>query len=381
MRIAFNATPLLSPLTGVGQYAFHLAQQLLARVPEGIDPEFFYGLYWDRAVREAPLPAARALLPWLRNHVPFAYPMRRALMNRRFSRHAAGRGFDVYHETSYLPMRFDGPTVVTAHDLSWIRYPETHPRERVATMDRHFPAALERADLVITDSAFVKQELVDVFGVDPDRVRPVLLGVEPRFRPCPPQETQPSLAPLDLRHGRYLLAVGTLEPRKNLPTALDAYARLPAAMRQEYPLVIAGMRGWHTAELERTMAPLVARGEIRLLGYLPRPVLAHVTAGACALVYPSLYEGFGLPPLEAMACGVPAIASDVSSLPEVVGEGGLLIDPHDVGGLTAAMETMLQDTGLRDRLSARARARSLQFTWERCASETLQVYRDAIARH
>jgi alpha-1,3-rhamnosyl/mannosyltransferase len=381
MRIAFNATPLLSPLTGVGQYAFHLAHQLLARSPQGVDPEFFYGLYWDRAVRDAPLPAARKLLPWIRNHVPFAYPMRKALMNRRFARHATDARFDVYHETSYLPMRFDGPTVVTAHDLSWIRYPETHPHERVVTMDRHFPAALQQADLVITDSAFVKQELIDVFGVAPDRIRPVLLGVESLFHPCSPTETQPSLAPLDLHHGQYLLAVGTLEPRKNLQAALDAYARLPSATRNAYPLVIAGMRGWHTDELEQKMAPLIARGEIRLLGYLPRQALAHVTAGACALVYPSLYEGFGLPPLEAMACGVPAVASNVSSLPEVVGDGGLLTDPHDVVALTAALASVLDDEEFRSHLSARAYARSLRFTWERCANDTLQVYRDAIDKH
>lgn len=380
MRIAFNATPLLSPLTGVGQYASHLARQLLNRMPEGIEPEFFYGLYWDKQVRDAPLPAARKLLPWLRNHVPFAYPIRKALMNRRFARHAVGRGFDVYHETSYLPMRFDGPIVVTVHDLSWIRYPETHPRERVATMDRHFPAALARADLIITDSAFVKRELIEVFNLDPNRVRPVLLGVESLFRPHSALETRASLASLGLHHGRYLLAVGTLEPRKNLSAALDAYARLPAALRQAYPLAIAGMHGWHTAELEQKMAPLVARGEIRLLGYLPRQALAHVTAAASALVYPSKYEGFGLPPLEAMACGVPAIASNVSSLPEVVGDSGILVAPSDIEALTDAMTVMLQDSELRSTLSTRARARSLDFTWERCAEETLHVYRDAIAR-
>lgn len=381
MRIAFNATPLLSPLTGVGQYAFHLAQQLLSRAAEGVDAEFFYGLYWDKVVRDAPLPSARTLLPWIRNHLPFAYPMRRALMNHRFGRHAAGRGFDVYHETSYLPMRFDGPTVVTVHDLSWIRYPETHPRERVDTMNRHFPQALEQASLIITDSAFVKQELIDVFGIQQDRVRPVLLGVEPLFRPLTPMETQSSLAPLGLHHGRYLLAVGTLEPRKNLRNALEAYSRLPVTLRQTCPLVIAGMRGWHTTELEHDMARLVARGEIRVLGYLPRSTLATVTAGAAALVYPSLYEGFGLPPLEAMACAVPAIASELSSLPEVVGDAGMLVDPHDTDSITAAMKTMLQDDDLRNRLAAQARTRSLGFTWEHCADDTLQVYRDAAALH
>jgi alpha-1,3-rhamnosyl/mannosyltransferase len=176
-------------------------------------------------------------------------------------------------------------------------------------------------------------------------------------------------------HGEYLLAVGTLEPRKNLSAALHAYRSLPASLRARYPLVIVGMLGWKTSALEQSLAPLVQAGEVRQLGYLPREELAVVTAGAMAMVYPSLYEGFGLPPLEAMACGVPAITSNTSSLPEVVGDSALTMAPHDVDLLASHMRDMLTQPELRQQLSERALARSRTFSWARCVDETLDAYR------
>lgn len=149
------------------------------------------------------------------------------------------------------------------------------------------------------------------------------MGAEELFKPLESQETFEVLNILGLMHQNYILAVGTLEPRKNLQVAIFAYMRLPVRIRKKFPLVVVGMKGWHTSALEKQMAPLIASGEIRLLGYLKREELAIVIAGALTLVYPSIYEGFGLPPLEAMSCGVPVIASNVS--PEVVGDTGFLV--------------------------------------------------------
>ena len=193
-------------------------------------------------------------------------------------------------------------------------------------------------------------------------------------------ETRPVLQPLELTHGSYLLSVGTLEPRKNMQATIAAYGRLPESVRARHPLVIAGMKGWRTSALEQLLEPLVQSGQVRMLGYLSREDLATVTAGARTMVYPSIYEGFGLPPLESMACGVPPITSDRSSLPEVVGDAGLMVDAHDIDGLTTSMHRLVDDDALRTRLSAMSLQRAATFTWDRCVDETVQVYRDAIQR-
>jgi glycosyltransferase involved in cell wall biosynthesis len=373
MNLAFNATALLSPLTGIGRYSFHLAQELLAR--DSVHVDFFYGAFWDKQLRSSPSTQMAAALPWLRRHVPYSYELRRWLQNSRFEAHVRRQKFDVYHEPNILPLRFDGPTVITVHDLSWIRHPESHPPERVKAMNRHFENGLRQANAIITDSEFVKRELMEVFGVASERITPILLGVEAMFTPLSPAQTQAVLMQHGLTHGQYFLAVGTLEPRKNLSLALRSYQLLPAQTRQRYPLVLIGMKGWHTAELERQMAPLLQAGEVRQLGYVPHPELATIMAGATALVYPSVYEGFGLPPLEAMACGVPVICANTSSLPQVVGDAGVLIDPRDEVALASAMRRMAEDPAARADLSGKAALRAREFTWGRCADQTMAVYR------
>jgi alpha-1,3-rhamnosyl/mannosyltransferase len=173
-----------------------------------------------------------------------------------------------------------------------------------------------------------------------------------------------------------MLSVGTLEPRKNLARCIAAFASLPQALRAACPLVIAGGAGWGEA-LPPSAQSLVAAGELRLTGYVDASVLPYLYGGARLLAYPSIYEGFGLPPLEAMACGVPVIASNLSSLPEVVGDAGLLVDPADERAIAEAMRTLLEDP---ERASALARAgleRARGFSWRRCAEETLAVYRQA----
>lgn len=378
LRLAFNATSLLSPLTGIGQYSRHLALGLASH--NDIQAEFFYGAVWSRQVRNTPLPGPAGLVPWLRNNVPLSYELRRLVQHKRFAVYAKKQAFNLYHEPNILPLPFDGPTVITVHDLSWIRFPEAHPPERVRAMNKYFQPGLERAALILTDSEFVKSELIEVFGVKPEHIRPVLLGVEKLFHPRSPEQTYSLLNAHRLIYGQYLLAVGTLEPRKNLAVALQAFMQLAPGMRKRFPMVLVGMKGWHTSALEQQIAPLVAAGEVRQLGYLPREDLAKIIAGATTLIYPSIYEGFGLPPLEAMACGVPVIASNVSSLPEVVGDTGLLIDPHDVDGVARAIKTLVEDPELRQQLARKALERSAMFTWGRCVEETVDSYRAVIAR-
>lgn len=377
MRIALNGTALLSPLTGIGQYSKQLAQGLIQH-PE-VDADLFYGAFWQKEVRATPVPGSQRLLPWIRNHVPYSYAVRRLVQEQRFKTHVGRNKFDLYHEPNILPFQFDdGPTVVTVHDLSWIRYPETHPIERVRAMNKYFERGLRQATLLLTDSQFVKQELIDLFGVDEQKIISIPLGVEPLFKPCSVEQTLSVLNRFGLVHGHYLLAVGTLEPRKNLSMAITAFARLPAETRTRYPLVLVGMNGWLNSPLEAQIAPLLQTGEVKRLGYLHRSDLAFVTAGATSLIYPSFYEGFGLPPLEAMSCGVPVIASVRSSLPEVVGDAGLLVEPDDRDEISEAILKIIEDPILRESLSQKSYARSKMFGWQQCVEGTLLAYRRAL---
>lgn len=376
MKVALNATALLSPLTGIGQYTYQLVKGLQA-LPE-LELDLFYGSGWSNELRDQPVPSITVIKSLFKQIMPNAYAVNRFLQQNRFTWGVQSNRADIYHEPNFLAFKFNGPSVITVHDLSWIRFPLTHPEVRVRAMNTYFEPGLNSAAFILTDSEFVKHELIEVFGVQAERIRPVLLGVEPLFHPRTAEDTRSVLNRHGLVHGQYLLAVGTLEPRKNLQVSLRAYMQLPQQIRKHFPLVLVGMSGWRTSALEQQIAPLVRAGEIRQIGYLPREELAMVIAGALTLIYPSIYEGFGLPPLEAMACGVPVIASDVSSLPEVVGNTGLLINPHDDEALAQAIQKLIMDPDIRQQLSHKALARSAEFTWDKCVRQTVDVYRQAL---
>lgn len=377
MKLAFNATALLSPWTGVGQYTSQLARQLAGL--DGLDTDFFCGLSWSKSVRSVPHPAAARLLPAARRWIPGAYVLRRTLQSVAFSRHTRSHRFSLYHEPNFLPLPFDGPIAVTVHDLSWIRFPETHPPERVRALDRQFEKGLRTAQAVIADSAFVRTEIIELFGLDPASVDVVPLAADPIFAPIS-ADGHATLQRFGLEPRRYFIAVATLEPRKNLIRVLQAYRQLAPSIRARSPLLLVGLSGWKDETLNRELRPLLASGCVRRLGYLPREVLAALMGGALALVYPSLYEGFGLPPLEAMQCGVPAIVSTGSSLQEVVGDTGIAVDPMDTDAIASAMSRLQEDTQLRDLLGARGLERSGQFSWQRCAAEMVATYRKIVPR-
>lgn len=377
MKIALNAASLLSPLTGIGQYTYQLAKGMQSY--EDIDLDMFYANGWSRDLRDRPLTHVKTIKTLLKTFVPKTYEVSRLYQQYRFNGRDHKKMGGLYHEPNFLAFKYKGPLVLTVHDLSWIRYPETHPKERVDAMHKYFEPSLQRANLILTVSEFVKQELIDVFSIEPSRILPVYNGVEPEMQPKTAVQTQPVLSSHGLEHGQYILAVGTLEPRKNLRVALQAYMALPAHIRRSYPLVIVGMKGWNNDALEQQVKPLIAAGEVRLLGYLPREDLIDIVAGATMLIYPSIYEGFGLPILEAMACAVPVITSNVSSLPEVIGDAGILIDPQDVDALSGSIQGLIDDSTQRANLSHLGHERSKQFSWERCVRETVGAYKTVLS--
>jgi len=379
IKLAMNATSLLSPGTGIAAYTRNLAEALLQTGQ--VEAHFFYYVGWSRILREVSLPALSPLKRLVKALVPRAYDVSRLVQQWRFRKGVAEYRPNLYHEPNYLAFRFDGPIVITVHDLSHVRYPETHPAVRVRAMNKFLPQAMETASEIIVDSRFVKDEVVNHFGVDPHKVHAIYLGVGENYAPRSAGEVGIVLARFGLSAKSYIFAVGTLEPRKNLIQAIDAYVGLPEAIRKSTPLVIAGMKGWLSEQIEARIRKHEDRGEVRWLGYVPAETLPMLYSGASMLVYPSLYEGFGLPVLEAMASGIPVITSNRASLPEVAGDVGLAVEPADVEGLRAGMRSLIEDKEEAARRGALGIARARQFTWQACAQQTLAVYKMAIDGH
>ncbi|MFI4970840.1 MAG: glycosyltransferase family 4 protein, partial [Lysobacterales bacterium] len=234
------------------------------------------------------------------------------------------------------------------------------------------------------DSAFIADEIEAKLGVPRAKLRVVPLGVDAAYRPRTRTELLPALTKHGLTDCAYLLVVATQEPRKNLARLARAYAALPAALHARHPLVVIGARGWLNAELERAIAAPEARGEVRRLGYVDETELPLLYAGAHAFAFPSLYEGFGLPVLEAMASGVPVLTSNGSSLPEIArdeaGAIALTVDALDESAISAGLARLLEDEPWRSAARARGVQRASSFTWARCVDDTVAVYREVQAR-
>jgi len=288
---------------------------------------------------------------------------------------------DLFHSPDFtLPPAWRARTLVTVHDLSFLRYPEgADPRLRAYLMDA-VPRSVRRADHVLADSQNTRDDLVALLGVPPEKITVVYPGVEPRFRPLDDPGVLSAVRERYRLPERFILHVGTLEPRKNLVRLMEAYALLSehGVATDEVSLVVAGGRGWLYEGIFQAVERLGLAGRVTFTGFVRDEDLPALYNLADLFVFPSVYEGFGLPPLEAMACGTPVVVSNTSSLPEVVGQAGLLVSPTDVGALAEAMARALRNGELRARLRARGLEQARRFTWQKVAEETLRAYRSLV---
>jgi glycosyltransferase involved in cell wall biosynthesis len=271
--------------------------------------------------------------------------------------------------------------VVTIPDLSFLRFPQFAEPKNLKFLKRQVPRSIERADRIIAISEFTAREICEFFPSAKDKVAVTQLGVTEAVRRIEDKEV---LAAVKARYNLpddYILFVGTLEPRKNLMTLLEAY-RTFAGKSKEHAhtaLVVAGMKGWLTEETMRRIGDMPRDMSPRLIGYIEETDLPALYSGARMAVVPSLYEGFGLPCLEAMACGTPLVCSNTASLPEVVGDAAILVSPHEPEEIAQAMVKVVESPEVAEDLADRGRRRAAQFTWERCAEETYRVYEAAMA--
>ncbi len=271
-----------------------------------------------------------------------------------------------------LPLRLTKPAVVTVHDLTAMLYPESHKLKLRLSILPFLGHTLDTARTVVTDSRSTADDLRFHFPECADRVRVVYPGVGTEFEPATTKAIAETRAELGCPDG-YILHVGTLEPRKNVQLLIDVWESLRRDDRSTPPLVLSGAAGWHSRRLRRRIEELAELGLI-WLGHTERTRLVRIFQAATLFAYPSFYEGFGLPPLEAMACGVPTVTSNRSSLPEVAGEAALQIDPDDPDDLARALRRVLSNPGLRRELGERGVERAATFTWHRAAREMEQIF-------
>jgi alpha-1,3-rhamnosyl/mannosyltransferase len=265
--------------------------------------------------------------------IPGAYEIRQNLHDSRARKAMSSQNWGVYHEPSFIPLQSCVPTVVTVHDLSHIRFPEYHPAERVKFLNKHLGRAIQAARHVITVSEFTKEEVCRFFPYAKEKTTAIPLGVDPIFKPRLVSETSETLGKLLLGYGSYILSVATQEPRKNLSGLIKAYLDLPKEVRQEFPLVLVGGKGWRSAEfLELVDFARNQPGRILLTGRVNRSQLADLMSSCKLFAYPSFYEGFGLPIAEALASGVKVLTSNYGAMREAGEPNACLIDPNNFSG-------------------------------------------------
>jgi glycosyltransferase involved in cell wall biosynthesis len=362
MHIGLDGIPLAFARTGVGHYTFEIAQALTRVAPE-YHFQFLYPSSFAPVNISGAVPAVR---------VPVG-PVGRHWWSTGLPKYVRREKFDLFHGTNYdVPLWRQCATVLTVHDLSLLLFPETHEKRSVTRARRRLPMMLKTADAVIVPTDAIRQEVADYFGVKQQKLFVVHEAPREFFVPVDQEMTVATREKFGIGD-EFVLAVGTIEPRKNLQTLIEAFERVVKA-RENVQLVIAGGRGWLSGPVFSLLERSPVRSRIVLTDYLHDSDLRDLYSACRVFVYPSLYEGFGLPPLEAMACGAPVIASSVSALVETTGDAALLVEPKDVDGFAAAIIEVLSDAELRGKLSTAGHRRAKEFSWDKAAIETLSVY-------
>lgn len=373
MRIGFDATALPAEPVGAGRYIVRLARALAVQGAEHeltifvqrprralIDTPPLQNVHW---VETGEIRPALRLL-WEQTILP--------QLVRRLN-------LDLLHSPHYTrPLFLPCASVVTFHDMTFFLYPQLHTRAKRIFFPWMMRRSAHLAQAIIADSESTYRDAMQILGIPAEKITTVPLGIGEEFQPISDARLLQDCRQRYNLPERFVLYVGLVEPRKNLPLLLQAYARL-AQQDDPPPLVVVGRMGWMYEDVFRQIESLQLQQRVQFTGYVPDQDLPLVYNLAQCLLYPSRYEGFGFPPLEAMACGTPVITTASSAMQDQVGEAGLLVPPQDEQALFQAMRRLLHDRALQEELSRRGREQASKFTWEQTAFKTLQVYRQAVA--
>lgn len=387
LDLIVGSDALRPPLTGIGRYTYELARRLADSEDIARLRYFSMGQWVEDPIAALSQPVA--------DDAPVATPERKTLRDHLSSNRVAVRVFAaltpalfgwrlrgnkaaIYHSPNYIVPPFSGKSVSTVHDLSHLLHPEFHPQARVDYLRLALDASLARTDQVITVSETVRQEMLAHGLISEERIQAIHLAADSVYRPHSPEMLKPAMEALGLRSGQYSLFVGTVEPRKNVARLIQAYRQLSPALRQAYPLVVAGGKGWNSEAIHDELARAQAEGWLHYVSFIDQRWLPALYAGARLMAYPSLYEGFGLPIVEAMASSTPVLTANASCMPEVAGGAAYLVNPSDVEDIRHGLEHCLSDEGWQVEAQAKGLARAAQLSWDRCASETIAVYKKLV---
>lgn len=382
-RVVLDGLPLQVRSAGIATYTAGLVRTVAALAPDvefvllGMLPAGLKILRAQAAAEQLLLDRPANLRHWGSLLFPFVmgYPAPGA---RLLALESVVGKCDVFHGTNYaLPRGCRARRVVTIHDLALLRSPQLGT-DALSRFVRRTARSAAEADGIIADSESTRRDLIELLGLPAQKLRVIYPGFDPAFQVLPEEAARDRVCQRFGLSGPYILHVGTLEPRKNLEMLVKAYARLRRERQIPHRLVLVGARGWKYESLFHCIDRLDSPDAVCYLGPVPASDLPALYNAAELFVYPSLYEGFGLPPLEALACGTPVVTSNISSLPEVVGDAACLVDPSDEPGLASAIAGILGDAELRRRMRERGLAQARRFSWERCARETLALYRELV---
>lgn len=376
MRISFDVSPAVHHHAGLGRYA----EELLAALVACDSSNEYTAFYYTPRGRESPEPPIDRI-PTRTVRLP-AKPWRMSVLLAYLVGGSMDRWLpsgDIFHATDHLlpPFRHS-KTVFTIHDLIFRFYPQYHLPLNRWYLSLMLPRFMQRADAIIAVSESTRRDVLRLMKLPLEKISVIYEGVSEAFRHLDDQETLAQVRDKYKLPPRFILFFGTLEPRKNLVLLLDVYRQMMTRDASTPALVIAGRKGWLYQPVFDRVRELGLDGRVHFTDYVESGDVPAVMNAAEVFAFPSLYEGFGLPPLEAMACGTPVVCSNASSLPEVVGEAGILVDPHDVGGWVQAIDSVLTDEQTRQKLRDQGLAQAKRFSWEQAARKTLAVYEQVV---
>ena len=388
-QVIINLDPLMNPLTGIGHYTHALLTQVLAepRLAQqtfkvcGFAGSRHYSASQLAACVSAP-PAGGQAPPSVPDVPSFSRPLWQQQMRawvkripgsqptyRRWLAWQSRQAFkkaDLYWEPNFIPVTLDYPFIPVVYDIAYLRYPEFIHPSNLQRLQQHLPQALQQARRVQTISEFTRQELIQAFDLPPEKIDIIYPAVSAAFQPLTPEAQAQIRARYQLPEN-YVLVLGTLEPRKNISHLVQAYQALPPALQAAYPLLIVGGKGWQDGHLLADIQALEARGYARRLGYVPQADLPLILGAARVLAYVSRYEGFGMPILEAMACGVPVLTANTSAMPEVAAGAAHLVDPFSVAEITQGLAFLLEDAKACAQYRQAGLSRARHFHWAQSA--------------
>lgn len=375
MKILLNAQSLLSHKTGIGEYTFNLYNYL--SVENNINVDLFTGSKFNGNLinLSKKLNTRRNFVHFFRDNIPFSYNVSRFLNQISFNNEINKQKYSIYHEPNFICFDSDIPVVLNVHDLSWIKYPETHPLRRIKSLEKYFPKSIYKANKIIVDSHFIKRELLNNFNINENDVNVIYLASKFKYTYKKNDKNLTNfLLNSNLKYKKFFICVGTLEPRKNLTSCINSYLLLPKSIRKNYPLLVIGPYGW------KFEVPSGGNDEtIRFLGYVDNQCLKFLYHSALGLLYLSIYEGFGLPPLEAMSCKTSTIVSNKGTLSELYGDNSISVNPDDYFLISKYLRRLIEDDNFQLAYEKKGFNYSKKFTWEQTAKKTISTYNNILS--